>query len=108
MRRLRSVDEAREALSQAVTIVFKHSTRCAVSAAAYSQVRSFLDSRPDVPACLVDVIEDREISAEIARATSVRHESPQVLLLKGGRVVWHASHYGITAEAVAREFLKAD
>ena len=58
--------------------------------------------------CLVDVIEDREISAEITRASSVRHESPQVLLLKGGRVVWHASHYGITAEAVARECLKAD
>jgi bacillithiol system protein YtxJ len=108
MRRLRSVDEAREALSQAVVIVFKHSTRCGVSAAAYAQVRSFLDSHPDVPVCLVDVIEDREISAEITRASSVPHESPQVLLLKGGRVVWHASHYGITAEAVARECLKAD
>jgi len=37
----------------------------------------------------------------------VRHESPQVLILKEGRVVWHASHYGVTATAVARELLRA-
>lgn len=107
MRRLRTVDEVREVFSQPVAVIFKHSTRCAVSATAHSQVRSFLESHPEVPVCLVNVIEDREISAEIARATSVHHESPQVLLLKDGRVIWHASHYQVTAAAVAREFLKA-
>jgi len=107
MHRLRSVDEVREALLQPVAIIFKHSTRCPNSAAAYSQMESLLKTNPQAPVWLVDVIEDRDISTEIARNTSVRHESPQVLIVKNGLIVWHASHYGITAEAVARELLQA-
>jgi bacillithiol system protein YtxJ len=30
----------------------------------------------------------------------VRHESPQALVLRGGEVVWHDSHYGIQVEAL--------
>ena len=107
MQQLRSTEEARDVLRQPVSVIFKHSTRCPLSAAAYSEMRKFLESNPQAPVWLVDVIEGREISMEIARITSVRHESPQVLLLKDGRVVWHASHYGVTAEAVARELLQA-
>lgn len=107
MQRLKSIDDARNVLSQPVSLIFKHSTGCHVSAAAYSEMRSFLESNPQAPVWLVDVIEDREISAEIARITSVRHESPQVLLLKNGHVVWYASHYGVTVEALARELLQA-
>ncbi len=107
MQRLRSIDEVRDILLQPVAVIFKHSTRCPISTAAHSQMQSFLESNPQAPVGLVNVIEDREISTEIARITSVRHESPQVLILKDGVVVWHASHYGITADAVARELLRA-
>ena len=105
MHRLRSIDEVPDVLLQPLLVIFKHSTRCPVSSAAYSQVQGFLESNPQAPVCLVDVIEDREISTEISRITSVRHESPQVLLLKDGRVVWHASHYAVTEEAITRELL---
>jgi len=107
MQRLNSIDEVRDLLRQPVAVIFKHSTRCSLSAAAFSEMKAFLESNPQAPVFLVDVIEDREVSAEIARITSVRHESPQVLLLKDGHAFWHASHYGVTAGAVARELLQA-
>ncbi len=107
MQQLKSVQEVQDILRQPVAVMFKHSTRCSISAAAYSEMRSFLESNRQAPFWLVDVIADREVSAEIARITSVRHESPQVMILKDGHVVWHASHYGVTAEAVARELLQA-
>jgi bacillithiol system protein YtxJ len=44
--------------------------------------------------------ENRELSELIARETAVRHESPQVLLFRDGRVTWSASHGGITLEAM--------
>ena len=30
----------------------------------------------------------------------VRHETPQALLIRDGRVVWSASHFRVTADAV--------
>jgi monothiol bacilliredoxin len=107
MQRLKSIDELQYLLRQPVAVVFKHSTRCPMSTEAFSEMKAFVESSPQAPVFLVDVIDDRAISTEIARITSVRHESPQVLILKEGRVVWHASHYGVTATAVARELLRA-
>ncbi len=52
----------------------------------------------DVP--LVDVRRAHDVSDEIARRTGVRHESPQVIVLRDGRAVWSASHGAITAGAV--------
>ncbi|MBP1602592.1 MAG: hypothetical protein H6Q06_2743 [Acidobacteria bacterium] len=99
MQQLKSIDELQYLLRQPVAVVFKHSTRCPMSTEAFSEMKAFLESSPQAPVFLVDVIDDRAISTEIARITSVRHESPQVLILKEGRVVWHASHYGVTAQA---------
>lgn len=46
--------------------------------------------------------EDRELSLAVAERTGVRHESPQVICLFGGRPVGHASHYDINAAELAR------
>jgi bacillithiol system protein YtxJ len=62
-----------------------------------------MDEHPDVPVCLVDVIGQRPLSREIAGRLSIAHESPQAILLRSGTPVWHASHFGVTAEAMARE-----
>ncbi len=89
---------------QTPVLVFKHSLTCPISSAALRQYQSFLDDRPgDDPAVytLVEIQNAREVSTEIARLTGVRHESPQALLLRGGEVAWHASHWSIRAEALA-------
>jgi bacillithiol system protein YtxJ len=80
--------------SQSV-ILFKHSTTCPISAAAYQQM-----SRYGGPVSLVVVQTARDISRQIETLTGIRHESPQAIILRKGQAVWSASHWNITADAV--------
>ena len=49
---------------------------------------------------MVTVQTHREVSNAVARKLGVRHETPQALLIRDGRVVWSASHFRVTATAV--------
>ncbi len=55
----------------------------------------------------VRVIEERPVSRAFSDRVGVAHQSPQALLLKGGRVVWHDSHGGITAAALKEAVTRA-
>ncbi len=105
--RLESISEIEPLIArshEAPVLVFKHSLTCPVSSAALRQYQSFLEDRPGDDAAvyaLVEIQKARDVSTEIARLTGVRHESPQALLLRGGEVAWHASHWSIRAEALA-------
>jgi bacillithiol system protein YtxJ len=50
--------------------------------------------------CEVFVREDRPLSQAVAERTGVRHESPQVICLVGGRAVRHLSHREVTVAAL--------
>jgi len=80
--------------------LFKHSTRCPISARARSEFQRFADEHPEVACREVAVIEQRPLSLAIAEQTGITHQSPQVLLFVSGKVVWHASHGQITREAL--------
>jgi bacillithiol system protein YtxJ len=77
-------------------IVFKHSNSCPISAAAYREMENV-----DGDVGLIDVLRARDVSREFAELTGVRHESPQVIILRDGRAVWNASHYDVKAGVVA-------
>jgi bacillithiol system protein YtxJ len=51
----------------------------------------------------VKVIESRPVSNEIATEMHVKHESPQVLLIRDQEVLWHTSHWNITFEKLEQE-----
>jgi len=76
-------------------ILFKHSTTCPISGAAYEQM-----SKVKADVSLVVVQRAREVSNEIATRTGIRHESPQAIIFRNGHAVWNASHFDITARAV--------
>ena len=78
------------------TFVFKHSTRCSFSASIYQKVNKFSEES-GVKINLVLVIEDRPLSNKIEEITGVRHESPQMFIVKNGNVVDTASHTRINA-----------
>ena len=83
---------------------FKHSLICPISSAGLRQYESFLADRPsqaDAHYTLVEIQNARPVSEEITRRTNVRHESPQALVMRNGRVTWHASHSSIRSEALA-------
>ena len=76
-------------------LLFKHSNACPISARAYRQMEGV-----KAPVSIVVVQKNREVSRAVEERTGVRHESPQALVLRDGRVVWSASHWNVTAEAV--------
>lgn len=76
-------------------LFFKHSVTCPISLDVYSSIEGVTGEIN-----LIVVQRSRPISMEIAERTGVRHESPQALVIHGGKVVYHASHYDITAEAL--------
>ena len=83
-------------------VIFKHSTTCAVSSAVYNEMEQF-----DGEVVLVEVQRARELSQQIEKRTGIRHESPQVIVLEKGNVIWNASHWRITARAVSEAVEKS-
>jgi len=80
-------------------VLFKHSPTCPVSAAALSEFVAFVEEEPSAAAFrLVDVIGSRAVARLIASRCGVKHESPQALVFRDGRVVGHASHGALDFE----------
>jgi bacillithiol system protein YtxJ len=89
---------------EAGTLIFKHSTSCIISAKALREYRLLLRNEADLRGWkpnIVRVIENREVSNQIAADTKVKHESPQVLLIHKGKLVWHASHAKVSRGHIA-------
>ena len=84
-------------------VLFKHSTRCPVSAYVIDEVMEFAEDHPKWPVYVLRVIEQRPLSNETAERLGVRHESPQAFVLHQGRVRWHGSHNEVTADALRRQ-----
>lgn len=103
MKQLSTPGELDSALADGTALVYKHSTTCPISAAAHQELAGFLERNPGAPVYLVDVNASEELSAYVAETTGVRHQSPQLILLRGGKPAWTASHFDITAAAVAQQ-----
>ncbi len=77
-------------------VLFKHSTTCPISSGVYEEI-----SRVSGDINLVVVQSARLISSAIAEKTGIRHESPQAIVLRNGKAIYHASHFDVTAEDVS-------
>lgn len=77
-------------------VIFKHSNSCSISAAAYREMEKVEG------VSILEVQTAREISRELAVITGIRHESPQVIVLRDRKAVWNASHFEVNALAVTK------
>lgn len=84
-----------------LAILYKHSSRCGISLTAREEVEQFAAARPDVPIFQLDVGTQRPLSQALAALLNIPHASPQVVLLRDQRPIWTASHFRITAAALA-------
>ena len=103
MQRITSPAELDEALHAPVALLYKHSTTCPISAMTMHELSQVEQRAPDLPIYLLDVHNQRRLAREIAQSLDVRHESPQVILVRDGDAVWNASHFRITADAVLQQ-----
>ncbi len=78
--------------------IFKHSTRCSISRMALKQFENEFDLQAKVTPYFLDLLEYRSISNEIATRFNVMHQSPQLLLIKNGIVIYHVSLDSIDAQ----------
>lgn len=86
-------------------LVFKHSNSCPVSFTAKRQYDQFVAAHPDVPTRLVIVQQERDLSNALETVSRLRHESPQALIVREGRVLWDASHGAITKPRLEQAFV---
>ena len=80
-------------------VIFKHSKTCGISALAYGRVTEN-DPESDPPIYLLIVQTTRALSQHIANQLSIRHESPQVIVVYKKEPVFHTSHGSITLERI--------
>jgi len=89
--------------SERPVLLFKHSRTCGISCEAYDELQQHLSAaRYPVSYKLITVQSHRRVSDEASSRLGIRHETPQAILLKEGRVVWNASHFSITADTLQR------
>lgn len=83
--------------------IFKHSTRCSVSSLVKRNLERDWNMEADkLSVYYLDLIAYRNISNEIADRFAIRHESPQLLLIKDGKAIYHSSHSEIDFDDIVR------
>ena len=79
-------------------LIFKHSTRCGISRMVINQfIDNYIFTKNDFDLYYLDLLNNREVSNEVGYTFQVIHESPQILVIRNGVVVAHASHSGINS-----------
>jgi bacillithiol system protein YtxJ len=91
------IDE--ESIQQPVMLL-KHSTRCSISSAALGRLERNLDEGSGMKVYYLDLIAYRDVSNAIASRYGIEHQSPQVIVLKNGKAVYHESHMGIQPDEI--------
>ncbi len=87
-------------------LLFKHSTRCNISAIAKMRLEDDWNfGEKELQPYYLDLIAHRDISAAIAEKYSVHHESPQVLLIQNGECVFDASHLDISVSELKSQLV---
>jgi len=86
-----------EKSNEEAIVLFKHSTTCPISAGVYQEI-----SNADADINLIVVQRARDVSNAVTEKTGIRHESPQAFVVKNGEVIYHASHYDVTASDVEK------
>lgn len=95
------LDLALEQSSVRPVVIFKHSPTCGISAQAFESITEWLDAEtPAADFFVIPVQASRELSTLLAQRFTIRHESPQALVIENGKVVWHGSHFRATAAAI--------
>lgn len=86
-------------------LLFKHSTSCSISSMALDRLlRNWKTEDSDkISPYYLDLIAFRSLSNLIAERFGIPHESPQVLLIKKGKVTYHESHYGISFAEILKQ-----
>lgn len=90
-----------EASERRLQLIYKHSHTCGICLVTKEDLENNFGRISKKAAMnFVNVIKERAVSNAIAGKLDVRHESPQVLVVKNGTCFWNESHYSIKADEI--------
>lgn len=90
------LEEIKENSKNKVQVIYKHSSTCGISRMVLNMFTESYDPELDMALYFLTIQKHREVSNAIEEKFGVRHESPQLLVIKNEVVVAHASHGAIS------------
>lgn len=83
-----------------VQAIYKHSTQCGISMMAIRTLNKELEEiiSGTIDVYYLDLLRYRDLSNVISMRYNVEHESPQILIIKGGKCIYHASHSEVSLQ----------
>ena len=94
------LEEIKSNSNQKLQLIFKHSTRCIISKMALKQFEKEYDFADQMDLYLLDLLQNRDISNQIATNYDIQHQSPQLILIQNSKVIYNASHENIEASTL--------
>jgi len=105
MNELRSLADLDRALaaSKGKIVLYKHSTQCGMCDGALEEIQEYLSGNDGAGAFYyLDLLAHRDVSNAIAQRLGVKHESPQAIVLDGGKVAAVLNHRAIRVPALEK------
>lgn len=101
--RLEQLSEIKEQSKGKPVAIFKHSTTCGISKMALRNFeRAYTLTDEQMKLYYLDLKAFRDVSDEVGYTFQVIHQSPQLIVIKNGVAVAHASHHSIRAEELQK------
>ncbi|QSS97014.1 bacillithiol system redox-active protein YtxJ [Psychroflexus sp. ALD_RP9] len=91
----KNVEHLLEESKKNFVFIFKHSPRCGISNMVLNQFKQQIPSKTNAKFYLLNVIQNRDLSSQLAKDLNVVHESPQLIILKDEKVLSESSHSAI-------------
>ncbi|GLU44528.1 bacillithiol system redox-active protein YtxJ [Allomuricauda sp. NBRC 101325] len=94
---LEQLEEIKEKSNERTQVVYKHSVTCGISSMVLNMFKGSYEMDTECDLYFLRIQDHRDISSAIAVTFDVIHESPQLLIVKDGGVVFHTSHGAISS-----------
>jgi len=100
---INQLEEINEISNTIPVLIFKHSTRCGVSTFALRNFqRNYSIDENRLHLYFLDLISFRAISNKVSERFNIRHQSPQVLVIKNEEIIYEASHNQISIDSIKK------
>lgn len=96
-----TLDTIAEESHEVTVAILKHSTSCGISRMVLRQFeQEYNIEEGRIKLYFLDLLNYRSVSNKIASKFNVPHESPQLIIIKNGKVVYDASHSEVSATSL--------
>lgn len=105
LNQINQLDEIDSQSQSKLQVIFKHSTRCSTSLMAKRILSGELDDEKEnlVDVYYLDLLSYRVIAQNISSRYNIQHESPQMLVIKNGKCIYHASHSDVSLDKAIQQ-----